>query len=105
MRRRESRADIHRLTPDLRVQFSPGPDAGPVAQSHMDVTHLLQDNEGVTPMSYFDSSLLKACARALKASRMIWSQNAMQARSWRAVSKMIDMYTQVNSQRVAVYFL
>jgi len=44
-----------------------------------------------------EESLLKPCARALRAFGMTWSQNAMQARSWKAVSRMIDMYTQARN--------
>ena len=38
-------------------------------------------------------SLAKSCARSLRAFGMRWSQDAMQARSWKAASRMIDMYT------------
>jgi len=44
-----------------------------------------------------DSSLDKSCARTLRAFGMRWSQDAMQARSWKAASRMIDMYTQART--------
>eukprot|EP00039_Didymoeca_costata_P005341 m.80699 g.80699 ORF g.80699 m.80699 type:complete len:1855 (-) comp12775_c0_seq2:321-5885(-) len=43
-----------------------------------------------------DPNVIQSCCIALGSSRMVWSQNAMQARSWRAVSKMIDLYTRAN---------
>ena len=59
------------------------------------------NQNGGSPTSHnatvLDETLLKACARVLRSYGMMWSQDAMQARSWKAASRMIDMYTQART--------
>lgn len=79
----------YHMTP--RFQMAPGSADGTMFH-HPHVQH----GSSEKPAVYVDESLLKPCARALRAFGMAWSQDAMQARSWKAVSRMIDMYTQAH---------